>query len=81
MSLKYEEINPIPHSLSSYALLVAIAKCYGSEVPTLNLPRSALAWIWGTDIGIPVQLNIDPELQDTEWYVEFNGNRFGSRGA
>lgn len=78
----YEPFHEIPNALGVIALYGALARC-GYHPPMLYIGSP------GNLSGIACQLqhshginwDYDPELGENEWYVEWNGKRFGSEGC
>lgn len=78
--VKYEQIHPVPHALSGHAVAVAMARCYGCDLPRLNVSQDDFVANTGR-FKIPVEVVVDKSLAPNEWYVEFAGRRFGSIGC
>lgn len=82
---KYEEANAngVAMALGSVATYEALARC-GWENPILRVGKDA-EWMAGAALRICeahlFNFEYDDDLHGSEWYIEWNGKRFGSLGA
>ena len=77
---KYEPMSDFEYALSISAVETALVK-HGFAPPTLYAGKSLI--IFASRIAEASRINaaLDSDLNDTEWYIEWNGKRIGSLGC